>query len=107
MSEITILDSDRGKTFEAHVGNLIAIRLAENPTTGYRWEMSGVDHELVEFLLSDYLVAPATALGTGGMRIFYFKAKSTGTGQIELRRRRSWEPETKLIEKFTVNIQVQ
>lgn len=107
MSEIVILDSDRGKTFEAHVGDLIAIRLAENPTTGYLWEISGFDNQLVEFQGSDYSVAPRTSIGGGGTRIFRFRAKSTGTGQIQLRRRRSWESETRAIEQFTVNIQVQ
>ncbi|WP_287660257.1 MULTISPECIES: protease inhibitor I42 family protein [unclassified Microcystis] len=56
MSEIVILDSDRGKTFEVRAGDLIAIRLAENPTTSYRWEISGVDNQLVKFPSSDYTI---------------------------------------------------
>jgi len=107
MSEIVILDSDQGKTFEVQAGDLIAIRLPENPTTGYRWEISGVDNQLVEFPGSDYSVAPGSGTGGGGTRTFHFRAKSTGTAQIQLRRRRSWEPETRGIEQFTVNIQVQ
>lgn len=107
MSEIVILDSDQGKTFEVQAGDLIAIRLPENPTTGYRWEISGVDNQLVELQGSDYSVAPGCGTGGGGTRTFHFRAKSTGTAQIQLRRRRSWEPETKAIEQFTVNIQVQ
>lgn len=35
MAEIVISDSDRGNGFAAHVGDVIAIRLAENSTTGY------------------------------------------------------------------------
>lgn len=109
MSEIVILDSDQGQTFEAHVGDLISIRLAENPTTGYRWEISGVGNQLVEFQGSDYVVAPGTSIGAGGTRTLYLRAKSSGTGQIQLRKRRSWEPETRdrAVEQFTVNIRVQ
>ena len=107
MSEIIILDSDREKTFEVSVGDLIAIRLAENPTTGYRWEINRVDLQVVEFQDSDYLVSPRADIGGGGTRTFHFRAKSTGTGQIQLRLRRPWEPEATASKDFTVNIQVQ
>jgi inhibitor of cysteine peptidase len=107
MSEIVILDSDQGKTFEVRAGDLIVIRLAENPTTGYRWEISGVDNQLVEVQGSDYLVAPGTGIGSGGTRTFHLRAKSTGRGQIQLKLRRSWEPEDKVVEQFTVNIRIQ
>ena len=107
MSEIVILDSDRGKTFELQVGDLIAIRLAENPTTGHRWEVSEVDNPRVEFQGSNYLVTPGSGIGGGGIRTFHFRAKSTGTGQIQLRLRRAWEPEVQAVEQFTVNLQIQ
>ena len=61
MSEIVILDSDRGKTFAVQVGDFIAILLPENPTTGYRWEISEVDNQLVESQGSDYSVAPGSS----------------------------------------------
>lgn len=107
MSEIVILDSDRGKMFEVQVGDIVTIRLAENPTTGYHWEIGGIDDRFVEFQSSDYLVAPEAGIGAGGTRTFHFKAKSAGTAQIQLRRRRSWEAEDRVIEHFTVNIQIR
>jgi predicted secreted protein len=107
MSEITIVETDQGKTLEAHPGDLIVIRLAETPTSGYRWEISEVDSQLVEFQDSDYLLAPGAGIGGGGTRVFRFRAKSTRTGQIRLKLRRSWEPDDRAIEHFTVNIQIQ
>ncbi|MBO3458242.1 protease inhibitor I42 family protein [Aetokthonos hydrillicola Thurmond2011] len=107
MSEIVILDSDRAKTFEVNVGDLIAIHLPENPTTGYRWELSKVDHHLVEFECSKYSKTSEVRIGGGGMRTFHLRAKSLGTGQIVLKRRRSWEPEAKAIDHFTVNLVVK
>lgn len=107
MSEIIILDSDHGKTVAAHVGDIIAIRLAENPTTGYRWEISAVDNQLIEFQGTDYQVEPGVGVGPGGTRTFHLKAKAMGTVLLQLKLRRSWEPEDKAIEQFTVNIQIQ
>ncbi len=106
LSEIVILDNDRGKTFTTQVGDIITIRLAENPTTGYRWDVGAVD-KLIEFQGADYQTTPRPSLGSGGTRIFHFKAKAIGTAQIQLKLRRSWEPEDKAIEQFTVNIRIQ
>jgi predicted secreted protein len=39
MSDILITLDDQGRTFEANQGDLIVIRLAENMTTGYMWEL--------------------------------------------------------------------
>lgn len=107
MSEIVILDSDRGKTVEAHVGDSLTIHLAENPTTGYRWEVSTVDNQPIEFQGADYQIAPRTGIGGGGTRTFRWQTKATGTAQIQLKLRRSWEPEEKAIKQFTVNIRIQ
>ena len=107
MSEIEIFQEDRGKTFAACQGDLIVIRIEENPTTGYRWEIFMVEQQIVEILDSDYLIAPGGGIGGGGMRIFRFRAKSPGISPVQLKLRRSWEPENALLKSFSVKIQVQ
>lgn len=107
MSEIEIFQGDRGKTFAARQGDLIVIRIEENPTTGYRWEICMVEQQVVEILDSDYLIAPGGGIGSGGMRIFRFRAKSPGISRVQLGLRRAWEPEVAVLESFSVNIQVQ
>lgn len=106
MSEIIITPSDQGRTFEANQGELIVIRLEENPTTGYQWEVGAVDSQIIEFLDSHYSTTPGTGIGGGGTRAFRFRAKLSGRGQIQLRLRRSWEPVDAAIECFEVNIRV-
>jgi inhibitor of cysteine peptidase len=107
MSEIVITPSDQGKIFEANQGELIVIRLEENPTTGYQWEMGAVDSQIIEILDSDYSPTSGTGVGGGGTHTFRFRAKSPGRGKIQLRLRRSWEPVDAAIERFEVNILVQ
>jgi inhibitor of cysteine peptidase len=106
VSEILILDSQQGQIFTVQTGDVITIRLAENPTTGYRWEISKVDDQLVEFQSSDYVKTSGATVGGGGERTFNFRAKSKGNGQILLRLRRAWEAENQAIKEFTANIQV-
>ncbi len=106
MSKIEIFQEDQGKTFAAYQGDLIVIRIEENPTTGYRWEICMVEQQIIEILDSDYLIAPEGGIGGGGMRIFRFRAKSSGISPVQLRLRRAWEPEDAVLESFSVNIQV-
>ena len=107
MPEIVIVQADQGKTFEARKGDLIVIRIEENPTTGYRWEISVVDQQIVEILDSDYQIAHGGGIGGGGTRIFRFRAKSPGISQVQLRLRQSWEMPEAVLESFSVSIQIQ
>ena len=84
MSEILITPSDKGRMFEASQGDVIVIRLDENITTGYGWEISVIDSPFVEISPSVYSEASGTRMGRGGTRTFRFKAKSPVGGQIQL-----------------------
>jgi len=106
MSEMIIVQNDQGKTFEVCQGDPIMIRLEENPTTGYRWEIASVNQQIVEIVESNYEIASGGGIGGGGTRLFQLRAKSPGTTNFELNLRRSWEPENHVIDRFSVNIQV-
>jgi len=107
MSEIVIVQSDRGKTFEVRQGDLILIRLAENPTTGYRWEVDAADDQVIALQDSDYSAAPGTGIGGGGTRTFVFEAQSPGTVQVRLKLMRKWKPEDPAIDRSEVTIRVE
>ena len=108
MSKIEIAQSDRGQTFKISQGDVILIRLEENPSTGYQWIVNAVDESVLELQASDYSRAPVTKLGAaGGVRTFTFKAISPGIEQLQLKLRRQWEPEDATIEHFEVTLQIE
>lgn len=104
MAETVILQIDREKTFQVSQDDVVLIRLEENPTTGYRWEVDAVDDRVVELQDSHYSMATGTGIGGGGVRTFTFKAKSPGTGFIRFKLRRAWESEDAAAERFAVTI---
>jgi inhibitor of cysteine peptidase len=107
MAEIIIERRDNGKAFEVSEGDLIGIRLQENPSTGYSWDMGEIDSPVVELLQSDY--APAKnvrQVGGSGVRVYQFRAKSSGSERIHLKLRRPWDPEDKAAERFEINLSV-
>jgi inhibitor of cysteine peptidase len=75
-------------------GEEVVIRLAENPTTGYRWQLthSGTG-ELA--LLEDRFV-PGTGgdagLGASGDRVLRYQGRKGGEVRVDAVLRRSWDP---------------
>ena len=92
-----------GTTVELHVGDPLQIELAENPTTGYRWQLPLPATPLLE-LQNDSFEVPTTACGAGGLRRWRFLAAQAGTAKIEMEHRRSWEKSA--VEKFTLTVEV-
>lgn len=109
MSEILITRLDHGSTCLANQGDVILIRLEENITTGYQWDIGMVDDSMVELLDSEYYSSSKKEglLGSPGTRTFRFKTKSSGTAPIRLRLRRPWDPVDTAIEYFEVFLQIQ
>jgi inhibitor of cysteine peptidase len=106
MSEIVIVQSDQASKFEAHPGDSILIRVPENPTTGYRWELDVADDQIMALQDSDYSGASKASIG-GGTRTFSLKARRQGTVRVRLRLRRGWESEETAIDDFEVTIRVR
>jgi inhibitor of cysteine peptidase len=111
VSQLTLTQADRGKSFEAHQDDVIIVRLPENPTTGYRWAIEEVDEEILEpeesdFSLSDFSLSPDAGIGGGGERKLSFRAKKAGIAHLELKLARSWE-ESAGIDRYGVTIHVR
>jgi inhibitor of cysteine peptidase len=105
-SNLILCQSDNGKTFELSLGQSFLIQLNENPTTGYRWEVSKTDADLVKLTEDKYLQNFDSATGGGGVRIFTFTANSVGEDQIQLKHRRFWEKDELAITDFTIKLRI-
>lgn len=107
MAEILITLSEQGNTVEVQRGDVIVVRLEENLTTGYSWEIETINHSIIELVDSDYSQNPETRLGIGGVRTFRFRAQSSGRETIHLRLRRPWDSADSAAERFDVTVQVK
>jgi inhibitor of cysteine peptidase len=106
MLELTKADS--AKSVEARPGDLIIIRLPENPTTGFRWTVDKVDPLCGEAQESSFSPARDATVGGGGERTFSFQVKGEGgTGNIGLKLRREWEGDASVVERFGVTVKVR
>lgn len=85
------------------------LRLQENPTTGYSWELN-LSQGLT--LVSDEYYPPESEegekpiVGAGGVHVWEIKADSEGAQQVTAIYKRPWENETGTEERFTLNVEV-
>lgn len=90
-SDLLLTEADDGRELEAASGDVISIRLPENPTTGFRWAASGPLGESI-VLQSDQFSPGGSAPGAAGERLLRYRAVAPGRSEVELALRRGWEP---------------
>ena len=84
-----LTDADAGGEHALGVGQEVVLRLPENRTTGYRWELAVPEGVAVED--DGYEAAPPGAPGAGGTRRFRLRPTAAGTHRVTAGLRRSWE----------------
>jgi inhibitor of cysteine peptidase len=103
---VTFTEADNSKTSDITQGTKFAVVLAENPTTGFQWNITlskGLE------LASDTFRTNAHAegmVGVGGTHTWTVLAKDSGAQKFSAVYKRSWEPATGNETAFDVNVNV-
>lgn len=84
--------------------SVVTVRLDENPTTGYRWNIETA--EGLE-MVGDSFERAGDAIGAGGVRVFQFRASEAGPHRLSIRKWRDWEGESSIIDRFYAIIVVK
>ncbi len=99
--------SDSGKSLALRVGGTFTLSLEENPTTGFQWAVDSIGGDLVQLESSEYIPSTGSGVGRGGQKILTFKAQRPGSGLLQVKLWREWEGDSSIVQKFTLNLQVQ
>jgi inhibitor of cysteine peptidase len=99
---VNLTQNDSGGACSVRVGDEITVVLAENPTTGYRWQPD-IDTARLQ-LTADHYEGPERPVGTGGTRHLTFASLQPGPVQLHLVKRRSWEQA--VVAEFDVTLDV-
>jgi len=100
VAEIVLTQAHSGQTVQAKPGDMVIIRLAENPTTGYRWEIAAGP-----VLSGDEFAVAGGAPGAGGERVLRFSVAGPGRTQVSAVLRRQWESGATPQARFDVMIE--
>jgi len=105
----TLGEDANGKTVAAKIGDVFAIRLRGNATTGYQWQVAKVDGDaVVQVGKMEYLADQAEGrVGAGGTFVIAFRAEKPGKATPALAYVRPWEKGKEPRESFAVTIAVE
>ncbi|WP_292387100.1 protease inhibitor I42 family protein [Methanosarcina sp. UBA5] len=105
-----ITEADNGTSISLENGSTFFLRLKENPTTGYSWELNlsqGLNNISGEYYPPEQPEGIEQPLvGAGGVHLWKIKAVSEGSQQVTGIYKRPWEKVTGNEEKFTLNVEV-
>ncbi|MEE8567003.1 MAG: protease inhibitor I42 family protein [Anaerolineales bacterium] len=104
--EVRLDMADNGRQIEAEVGQILAISLESNPTTGFGWELIELEDPILQ-LMGEAEFQPSESneiVGAGGTETFRFELESTGQTTLTLVYRRSWEEGVEPLETFSLNV---
>ncbi|MBO6281325.1 MAG: protease inhibitor I42 family protein [Alphaproteobacteria bacterium] len=88
---LDITQNDSGKQIEVTKGDIVTIKLAENPTTGYSWQFEVTPENNIEVISAKYIAPRTTLIGAGGTKEYKFEVKNTGRTTINGYYVRPWE----------------
>jgi predicted secreted protein len=103
----TLTEKDSGGSFEMAPGETLAVRLDENPTTGYGWAVVECDKDVLSLERSEFVSSGGKSVGVGGVRVFVFEAEAVGSTSVRLSYRREWEGEKSAAGRFVFKVAVK
>ena len=89
---LVVSEEQNNATVNLGLNNTITLRLNENPTTGFQWNLTTSPGLVVT--ADNYLPSAPQLAGSGGVRTWEMKAVQSGTQEVKAVYRRSWEPVT-------------
>jgi inhibitor of cysteine peptidase len=92
VGHLVVTEAQNNATVNLGLNNTLTLKLNENPTTGYQWNLTTSPGLVVT--ADNYLPTAPQLTGSGGTHIWDMKAVQTGTQTIKAIYMRSWEPVT-------------
>jgi inhibitor of cysteine peptidase len=98
-------ESSNERDIELGVGEAFELRLPENPTTGFRWELVSNGAPAC-MLQGDHFEPGERTPGRGGMHVWQFRVAQAGLATLDLVYQRSFEHAGKHARRFGLRVYV-
>jgi inhibitor of cysteine peptidase len=104
-----ITEANNGTTINLENEETFYLRLKENPTTGYSWQLNlsqGLSLISDEYYPPESKEGERPLVGAGGVHLWEIKAAAEGSQQVTGIYKQSWENKTGTEDNFTLNVEV-
>jgi inhibitor of cysteine peptidase len=94
VGHLVVDESQNSATVYMNKSNLITVKLAENPSTGFKWNLTTTPG--LRVIRDEYVPADTSGkvVGSGGTHIWDISTEVLGEQEIDAVYKRSWEPTT-------------
>lgn len=91
VGNLVVTESQNTATMYMNKSRVITVKLSENPTTGYQWNLTTTPG--LHILKDSYIPSDSTGklVGSGGTRLWDISTEVTGEQKIHAVYKRSWE----------------
>jgi inhibitor of cysteine peptidase len=100
VASVEIDESNNGEQIELALGEVLAVRLESNPSTGYVWEIDELDESVLRQIgeaVFELSVPDNPPPGTGGWVTYRFEAVGEGESELRLLYHQPWTKEAPLV----------
>jgi inhibitor of cysteine peptidase len=108
--QTVITENDTGKTIYLKTGDIFYLRLKENPSTGYSWQLTlsrGLSLLMDKYYSPDYSKKDGRFIvGVAGFHSWEIKTVARGNQQIRGIYKRSWDEDTGNEQTFKINVKI-
>lgn len=102
VGHLVVTEEQNNATVTMGLNNTLALKLKENPTTGYQWNLTTSPGLVVT--ADTYQPSAPQLMGSGGVHSWDLKAVQAGKQEINAIYMRSWEPLTGNETTFTMTV---
>ena len=106
MAEIIVTRAQERGRVDLRSGDTLVVRLAETPSSGFRWAVEGSLPAPLISTSDTFLPSPDSAVGGGGIRELSFRASAAGSCELRLVLWRQWEGESSITNRFSVRVSI-
>ncbi|NHZ86790.1 MAG: hypothetical protein GWP19_13100 [Planctomycetia bacterium] len=106
---IIIKENSQEEKYSLKKGDIVKVILNANPTTGYKWQIENIDTLKIKIVEETYTAnkVQSDIVGSGGNKIYLFKAISKGNTFIEFEYSRPFEKDLPPKKKFHINLGIR
>jgi inhibitor of cysteine peptidase len=106
-TEIWLTEVNAGERVQVSTGQVLGINLEANPSTGYLWEVSAINPNILQQTGEPEFKSDSKLVGAPARQLIRFNVVAPGESRLELVYHRPWEKDRPPARSFSVTVSAQ
>jgi inhibitor of cysteine peptidase len=103
---VDVYQNDNGNLVVLPMDSMLRVALAENPSTGYHWQVDDMADSCLELVSREFFASGDPVIGAPGMVVFCFRPAKPGRCALALKLWRPWEGYKSIVKRFRAVVSI-